>query len=229
MRAVTTCILWSGGKDCFAAGLRSGALADAQTRLVTFAPAGERPAFRCHPLGVMRRQAAALGLSHELAGIERDEWEASYRRALAALAGEGVERIVTGDITPEQWPWLAEACAAAGVRLETPLATAPDEDAGALLDYLAHAGVEATITGMRAEHYRPAMLGRPVGRALLAEHGLGDPAAFHPCGERGEYHTVVTAFGDRRFADVDAARLAHVAGDGIWTLDWPLTYMSDFH
>jgi len=226
---MTTCVLWSGGKDCFAAGLRSGALGDARTRLVTFTPAGERPAFRCHPLGVMRRQAAALGLSHELIGIDRDAWEASYRHALATLAGEGVERVVTGDIEPEQWPWLAAACEAAGLRLETPLATRPDEDAGALLDFLAHAGVEATVTGMRSEHYRPEVLGRPVGRALLAEHGLGDPGAFHPCGERGEYHTVVTAFGDRRFVDVEPARLAHTEGAGIWALVWPDTYMSDFH
>lgn len=226
---MTTCVLWSGGKDCFAAGLRTDALADAGTRLVTFVPADERAAFRCHPLGVMRRQAAGLGLRHELVPIERDDWEASYGRALAALAGAGVARIVTGDIEPEQWPWLAAACEAAGLQLETPLATRPGEDAGALLDFLADAGVEATVAGMRAEHYRPDMLGRPVARALLRAHGLDDPAAFHPCGERGEYHTVVTAWRDLRFVDQDPAALPHVERDGIWALDWPEIYMSDFH
>ena len=222
-------LLWSGGKDCFAAGLRNGALEATDTRLVTFVPAGERAAFRCHPLGVMRRQAAVLGLRHELVAIEREDWEASYRRALARLAGEGVARVVTGDITPEQWPWLAAACAAAGLAFETPLATGPDEDAGALLDFLADAGVEATVAGLRAEHYRAELLGRPVGRALLREHGLDDPDAFHPCGERGEYHTVVTAYRGLRFVDEDPATFAHVERDGIWALDWPATYMSDFH
>ncbi len=217
---MSSCVLWSGGKDCFAAGLRSGALRDAGTRLVTFVPAGERPAFRCHPLGVMRRQAAGLGLRHELVAIERADWEASYRRALSALAAEGVTRIVTGDITPEQWPWLADACAATGLALETPLATPSGDDAGALLDYLADEGVEATVAGMRAEHYRASFLGRPAGRALLAAHGLDDPATFHPCGERGEYHTVVTAFGEMRFVDCDPAALAHVERDRIWALDW---------
>lgn len=218
---MSAAVLWSGGKDCFAAGLRSGALAEAGTRLVTFVPAGEPVAFRCHPLGVMRRQAAGLGLRHELVAIDRGEWEASYRRALGALAADGVSRVVTGDIEPEQWPWLAEACAASGLVLETPLATAPDEDAGALLDFLADAGVEATVTGVRAEHYRAGFLGRPVGRALLAEHGLDDAAAFHPCGERGEYHSVVTAFAGSRFVDCDPATLAHAERDGIWALDWP--------
>lgn len=226
---MTVAVLWSGGKDCFAAGLRSGALEAAGTRLVTFVPAGEAVAFRCHPLGVMRRQAAGLGLRHELVAIERDAWEASYRRALAALAADGVERVVTGDITPEEWPWLAEACAATGLSLETPLATAADEDAGALLDFLAAQRVEATVAGVRAEHYRATFLGRPVGRALLREHGLDDSASFHPCGERGEYHTVVTAFRDMRFVDDDPAALAHAERDGIWALDWAPSYTSDFH
>jgi diphthine-ammonia ligase len=226
---VSAAVLWSGGKDCFAAGLRSGALEAARTRLVTFVPAGEAVAFRCHPLGVMRRQAAGLGLRHQLVSIERGDWEASYRRALGALAEDGVERVVTGDITPEQWPWLAQACAAAGLALETPLATAPGEDAAALLDFLAEAGVEATVAGVRAEHYRAGFLGRPVGRALLAAHGLDDATAFHPCGERGEYHTVVTGFRGTRFVDHDPAAFAHVERDGIWALDWPRTYASDFH
>jgi diphthamide synthase (EF-2-diphthine--ammonia ligase) len=229
---MTAAVLWSGGKDCFAAGLRSGALAAAGTRLVTFVPAGEPVAFRCHPLGVMRRQATGLGLRHELVEIAREDWEASYRRALAALAADGVKRVVTGDIAPEQWPWLAAACAAAGLALATPLATEDAGDAGALLDVLAREAVEATVSGMRAEHYRASFLGRPVGRALLREHGLDDPAAFHPCGERGEYHTVVTAFGGMRFVDDDPATLAHVERDGIWALDWvggDGIYTSDFH
>jgi diphthine-ammonia ligase len=226
---VSAAVLWSGGKDCFAAGLRSGALQAAGTRLVTFVPAGERAAFGCHPLGVMRRQAAGLGLRHELVAIDRDAWEASYRRALAALAADGVERVVTGDITPEEWPWLAEACTVTGLVLETPLAQRPGEDAGVLLDFLEAEQVEATVAGMRAEHYRASFLGRSVGRALLAEHGLDDPSAFHPCGERGEYHTVVTAHRGTRFVDEDPTAFAHVERDGIWALEWADTYTSDFH
>ncbi|HZV72478.1 MAG TPA: hypothetical protein VFF79_02075 [Conexibacter sp.] len=32
-----------------------------------------------------------------------------------------------------------------------------------------------------------------------------------------------------RFLDDDPAAFAHVERDGIWALDWPDTYMSDFH
>ncbi len=216
---MASCVLWSGGKDCFAAGLRSGALAQSGTRLVTFVPAGEVAAFRCHPLGLMARQAAGLGLVHELVKIERGDWEVGYRRAFVRLAAEGVARVVSGDITPEAWPWLGVATAAAGIALETPLAGEPDP--AVLLDELERDGVGATVSGMRADCYRASFLGRPISRALLRAHGLDDAAAFHPCGERGEYHTVVTAYGSQRFAAADPATLAHVERDGVWALDWP--------
>jgi diphthine-ammonia ligase len=224
---MTAAVLWSGGKDCFAAGLRSGALGAAGTRLVTFVPAGEPAAFRCHPLSVMARQGQALGLAHELIEIAREDWDASYRRAFAALAARGVTRVVTGDIEPEAWPWLGAAVASAGLALETPLAG--ERDPAALLDELERAGVVATVSGMRADWYLPGVIGRPVGRALLRAHGLDDPLAFHPCGERGEYHTVVTGFGGRRFADADPATLPHAERDGVWALCWPATSTSDFH
>jgi diphthine-ammonia ligase len=223
---VSTAVLWSGGKDCFAAGVRAGAFDAAGTRLVTFVPAGEPAAFRCHPLPLMRAQAAALRLPHELVEIERADWEASYRAAFARLAGAGARRVVTGDITPEACPWLAAATAAAGLALETPLATLGDPAAS--LDVLAAAGAEATVSGMRADVYRPTFLGRQVGRALLDEHGLDEPGAFHPCGERGEYHTVVTAIDGRPLLAGDPATLAHLERDGIWALDWPATSTSDF-
>jgi diphthamide synthase (EF-2-diphthine--ammonia ligase) len=167
----------------------------------------------------MARQAAGLGLVHERIAIDRADWEASYRAAFARLASEGVERIVTGDITPAVWPWLGEATAATGLMLETPLADEPDP--AALLDFLDDAVVVATVSGMREDCYRPTFLGRPIGRALLREHGFEDPEAFHPCGERGEFHTVVTAYGDMRFLAEDAAAFAHVERDGIWALGFP--------
>lgn len=219
-------VLWSGGKDCFAAALRCGALGDPATRLVTAVPAGEAVAFRCHPLPFMAQQAAVLGLRHELVEIPSEGWQDGYGAALSALAADGVERIVTGDLVIE--PWLLDATRAAGLRLETPFAH--DGDPGAVLDFLADRCVEATVTGMRADHYRPDFLGRPIGRALLAEHGLTDPARFHPAGELGEYHTVVTALDGRRLVDADLAALAHVERDGVWSLDLSaLTSMSEIH
>jgi diphthamide synthase (EF-2-diphthine--ammonia ligase) len=194
---------------------------------VTFVPADEPAAFRCHPLGVMARQARELGLAHERVPIAQPGWEASYRAAFARLAAEGVTRVVTGDISPELWPWLPAATGAAGLTLETPLADVSDPLA--LLDYVAERDVVATVSGMRADVYRPGFLGQPAGRALLDAHGLIGAEGFHPCGEGGEYHTIVTRFGSLRFFDEDPAALRHVERDGIWSLAYPPTVMSDFH
>lgn len=213
---MSAAVLWSGGKDCFAAGLRSGALADPATRLVTFVPAGGEAAFRCHPLWLMERQAAGLRLVHERIAIDLADWEASYRAAFAELAAGGVTRVITGDITPEAWPWLPAALDSAGLAFETPLAGV--DDPLLLLDALEADGVVATVTGMREDVYRPGFLGGRAGRALLAEHRLTEPDAFHPCGERGEYHTAVTRFGDLRFVEGDPAACEHELRDGIWAL-----------
>ena len=219
-------VLWSGGKDCFAAALRSGALADPATRLVTAVPAGEPAAFRCNPLEWMTEQASALRLRHELVEIPRIGWEAAYGAALAALARDGVTRIVTGDLVIE--PWLRSATEAARVELVTPFASDPDP--GAVLDFLAAHDVVARVSGMRADHYRAGFLGQPAGRALLAEHGLTDAAQFHPAGELGEYHTVVTRYGALRLVDADLETLPHVERDGVWSLDRSaLTSMSEIH
>lgn len=223
---VRTAVLWSGGKDCFAAAHRCGALDDPRTRLLTAVPAGERPAFRCHPLPLVAEQAAALGLVHELIEIDRARWEEDYRAALARLAGDGVGRIVTGDLVVE--PWLREAAGAAGLALAAPFADEPDP--GAVLDHLAAHAIVATVTGMRADCHRAGFLGRPAGRTLLAEHGLTDPARFHPAGELGEYHTLVTRFGGRRLIAAPLDELPHVERDGIWSLDLSaLTSMSENH
>lgn len=225
-RAVSAAVLWSGGKDCFAAAVRCGALADSSTRLLTAVPAEEEPAFRCHPLPFMRQQAAALDLRHELIEIPRVGWEAAYGSALAGLAGDGVTRIVTGDLVVE--PWLRDATAAAGLQLLTPFADDPDP--GAVLDFIAAHAIVATVSGMRADHYRPGFLGRPIGRELLAEHGLTDPGRFHPAGELGEYHTIVARFGARQLVDADLAVLPHVERDGVWSLDTSArTSMSEIH
>lgn len=215
---MTTCVLWSGGKDSFAALALARATRPTMEPVVlaTFAPPGAR--FRCHPLPLLERQAEALGLAHLLFAVDGDDWRGDYARAFATLRdGHGVLRLVSGDIFVE--PWLPEEAAAAGLELLTPLAELerPEE----IFDVLDRRGATATVSGVRVDHYRPDFLGRPIGRALLAELGLDDDEAFHPCGELGEYHTVVTALSGRRLLDEDPRTLGHVLDGRMWALDFP--------
>ena len=64
--------------------------------LATFAPL--EPRFLAHPLPLVRRQAAALGLPHLLVTIEAP-FEQSYETALSRLRQEwALDGVVTGDI-----------------------------------------------------------------------------------------------------------------------------------
>src|SRR3954451_24022612 len=91
----TTCVLWSGGKDCFAALLADAggcgrAIGDAL--LVTCTSPGA--VFRCHPLGIVDRQVVGLGASHHIATIDLGSWEDSYRALFRLLREErGIARI----------------------------------------------------------------------------------------------------------------------------------------
>ena len=197
---------------------------------MTFVPAGEAVAFRCHPLGVMRRQAAGLGLRHELVSIERAEWEASYRRGARRARGGGRRARRDGRHHAAGVAVAGGGDAAPGLALETPLATADDEDAGALLDFLADAGVEATVDG-RARRALPRRLPRPARsgarcwpRTASTTRPPSIPAASEASTTRSSRR-----FAARASSNEDPAALAHVERDGIWALDWPLTYTSDFH
>ena len=76
-------------------------------------------------------------------------------------------------------------------------------------------GADAVIVTARQEFLDETWLGRPLRRELLAEFTrLG----VDPCGERGEYHTVVT--NSSLFnAPLRLRRRGHVQRSGCWALD----------
>ena len=89
-------LLWSGGKDAMQALCHAREAGHQVVALITFAPPA--PRFLAHPLSQVRRQAAALALSHQLVTIEAP-FDLGYERALAALKEEWqLDGVVTGDI-----------------------------------------------------------------------------------------------------------------------------------
>ena len=89
-------LLWSGGKDAMQALCHAREQGHQVVALVTFAPPA--PRFLAHPLPLVRRQAEALGLPHQLVTIEAP-FDQSYERALASLRQEwDLDGVVTGDI-----------------------------------------------------------------------------------------------------------------------------------
>jgi diphthine-ammonia ligase len=178
-------ILWTGGKDSYLA-LRSVCARGFNVRaLVTFAP--EFAEFLAHPLPFMKLQAEALGIEHRVYTV-LEPCHANYEVQLAAALREsGADTVVTGDIAEVAGHpnLISEICARIGAQCERPLW---GRDRAALLGELYASGAEAVISCLRTDRLTTSWLGRALDSAAIAElQGM----AVDPCGENGEYHTLV--------------------------------------
>ncbi|MCR6554874.1 adenine nucleotide alpha hydrolase [Aeromonas sp. CPF2-S1] len=183
-------LLWSGGKDAMQALCHAREAGHQVVALITFAPPA--PRFLAHPLSQVRRQAAALALSHQLVTIEAP-FDLGYERALAALKEEWqLDGVVTGDIDSVGGApnWIRERCRSLGLTVHTPLWQQPRE--ALLADMLAR-GIVAHLSCVDTRVLAPEWVGRRLDAATLAElQQLATTRGFDACGEQGEYHTMVT-------------------------------------
>lgn len=158
------------------------------SRLVTFVPDPPRP-FLAHPLELIRAQAEALGLEHRALPVV-PPLDRAYEDAIDALAADGIDALVTGDMdrVDGHENWIVER-ARGQVRVERPLWQA---DRAASLRRLALLGVDAVCTLSRRDRFDAPFAGArltpEVVERLIARHGED---GFDACGENGEYHTCV--------------------------------------
>ena len=206
-------ISWSGGKDSCAALHRTRNEYDVVCMITMFDEPAERS--RSHGLRpeVLAAQADRLGL-HAITG--RCTWEsynAAFKTALEEAKRDGVTHVVFGDILfDEHRRWAEQMCEAAGLMAVEPLF---GSSTVALYQEWTASGADALIVTARAEFLDQTWLGRPLRREMLAEFTrLG----VDPCGERGEYHTLVTnspLFREPLRLDTGE----HVLRSGCWALD----------
>lgn len=208
-------ILWTGGKDS-ALALAAVAQRHEPALLVTFVPDPPRP-FLAHPLDLVAVQALAVGLPHRAVPV-REPYAAGYEAAIAGLAREGIEVLVSGDIdrVAGQPNWIEER-ARGLVATERPLWGA---DRPALLHRLLAEGWDVVCTLAYDEHFAPTIAGRRFDGALVGElsarHGAG---GFDACGENGEYHSAVLD-GPLLHHPVELLAPRVVAGDGHHRLEF---------
>lgn len=184
---MSTAILWTGGKDSVMAFLEVRERLEV-TLLVTFVPEGE-PRFLAHPLECVRAQARALGLEHREV-VVRAPFEQGYEAAIDALADEGIETLVTGDVATVDGHdnWIVER-ARARVEVVRPLLGRPR---GRMLRALVDSGVRAVCTLARRDAFDRSVVGTVLEGAFLDELRERDGVdGFDACGENGEYHTCV--------------------------------------
>jgi len=183
------CCSWSGGKDSCLALYRALAPGNELACLVTmFTEDDERS--RSHGLarGVLAAQAAAIGVPLLSASATWDEYERAFVELLKQARSHGALAAVFGDIDiPRHREWEENVCRQAGLAALLPLW---QEDRWTVLDEWWAAGFEARIVVAREGLVDRAYLGRVLDSDVANELAA---TGVDPCGENGEFHTVVTA------------------------------------
>ena len=141
----------------------------------------------CAP-DVVAAQAERLGLRQVTSRCTWPTYDAAFAAALDDVAADGVTHVVFGDITvPRASPVGREHLRTSrGSTAVEPLFGASTRDL--FLEWVA-SGAEAVIVTSRAERLDRCWLGRTLSIDMLGDF---DRLAVDPCGENGEYHTVVT-------------------------------------
>jgi diphthine-ammonia ligase len=181
-------ICFSGGKDSVLALDRAIRAGLRVTRLVTlYDDASQRVRFHAVPVSVMRAQAAALGLPLSLYPTTPATFEGAFLAALSELREASIGGLIFGNIhLADVRAWYEDRVRAAGLEHVEPLWGEPPS---ALVREVVTRGYRATLTCIEAPKADVAWLGQPITDALIAEL---EARGVDPCGERGEYHTLVT-------------------------------------
>lgn len=180
-------VSWSGGKDSYWAALK--AVTEGYTPKVLLNVLNEEGQIsRSHgiPAPVLQAQAQALNLPLHPIASSWKEYEPRFTAALKTLKEQyGLTHAVFGDIDLEDHRlWEEKVCAAAGLTAILPLWQA---DRKALVLQMLAGGVKTIIVSCN-EVMGERFIGRMLTPAVVEElESLG----VDPCGETGEYHTLV--------------------------------------
>jgi len=206
-------ISWSGGKDSYLALHRSLSTFDVTAMITMFGEDGARS--RSHGLRpeLVAAQADRLGLTLYPGRGSWATYEDGYRAALGDARALGITHVIFGDIMYESNREFPErVCAAEGL---TPVEPLWGEPTASLYREFVDTGADARIVTVRDGVLDPSWLGRRLTFDLLSEITA---AGVDPCGEHGEYHTVVV---DAPLFSSPVPLVVHdyVCHGGCWVVD----------
>jgi uncharacterized protein (TIGR00290 family) len=186
-------ISWSSGKDSAFAlcEARRLGLADVVGVLTTVNEVYDRVAMHGVRDSVLDRQIEELGLPVIKVPIPspcpNDVYEARMAEATARIKSQGVRHVIFGDLFLEDIrAYRDQKLSAAGMEAIYPLW---QRDTRILADEMIASGLVAHIVCLDPRRIDRTFAGRCFDRDLLREL----PPDVDPCGENGEFHTVVSA------------------------------------
>jgi len=182
---------WSGGKDCCLALHRAIADGlDVRYLANTITEDGQRSFSHGISAEVIRAQAQAIGIPLAQRPTTRETYEAEFINMLRAFKQEGIEGGVFGDIDfNAHRQWIERVCRESDITPYLPLWL---ENQDKLLSEFIDSGFVAIVVAAKADLFGEEVPGQKVDRDFVRHlKELGKTKKITPCGESGEYHTLV--------------------------------------
>jgi len=181
---------WSGGKDsCYAYYLATQQGHNVMN-LFTMMMTETKSNFHMIPSGILEAQAESIGIPLIKKTTSATTYEKDFKSVLLECKSMGAEGLVTGDIyevAGHEEGWLGRVCKEVGLIPVKPLWMGDTKKI--YLDYL-KTGFKATVVRTKLNLLGLEWLNRTLDRKFYDEIlKLGN---VDPCGEGGEYHTVIT-------------------------------------
>lgn len=181
---------WSGGKDSCYAQYLATQQGHQVMNLFTMMMSEEKSNFHMIPSAILDVQAEAIGIPLIKKTTSPQNYEKDFKAVLLECKAKGMQGLVTGDIyevAGHEEGWLGRVCKEVGLTPVKPLWMGDTKQI--YLDYL-KTGFKATVVRTKLDLLGVDWLGRELDRKFYDEIlKLGN---VDPCGEGGEYHTVVT-------------------------------------
>lgn len=182
-------VMWSGGKDSALAAHRARRDGVEVACLVNFYDEETgRVRFHATRTALIAAQADAFGVPLVQRGTTWSGFDKAFGDTLDALARDGIDGIVFGDIhLADVRAWYEVRVRAAGLAHVEPLW---GEDPRALLAEFVATGGRAVVTCCESEKLDDSWLGRVIDDTFVRDIAR---VPIDPCGENGEYHSFAFA------------------------------------
>ena len=206
---------WSGGKDCCLALYRAASRGLKVSHLLNMVTEDGQQS-RSHGLAAkwLQMQAKAIGMPLIQHRTTHAGYEADFKSIIRDLKQQGVTAGVFGDIDfNAHREWIDRVCSETGLLPHLPLW---EEKQTELLKELMGLGFVAVVVATRADLLGEEWLGRKLDASFLAD--LAEVENTTPCGEAGEYHTLVVD-GPLFRKKLEIIETRKVLRDGHWFLD----------
>lgn len=180
---------WSGGKDSCYAQYLATQQGHHVLSLLTMMMNEEKSNFHMIPTGILDAQAKAIGIPLLKKTTSAATYEADFKAVLSEFKAQGAEGLVTGDIyevAGHEEGWLARILKEVGLTAVKPLWMGNTKQI--YIDYL-KTGFKATVVRTNRA-LSIDWLGRVLDRQFYDD--ILKLPGVDPCGEGGEYHTVIT-------------------------------------